>query len=88
VFNDFYQTHVEYEKFYGEQKIELRNKRQTLLLTNDDVLEKEVAGVLCKKGTTMAAAAAETKKLVAFAKKGAEVGATEWKHCGLTHVGC
>jgi hypothetical protein len=27
VFNDFYQTHVEYEKLYGEQKIEVRNKR-------------------------------------------------------------
>ncbi len=87
VFNDFYQAHVEYEKLYGEQKIELRNKRQALLLTNGDVLEKEAAGGLCKKGTAMTAAAAETQKLVAFAKKGEEMGAPERKHCGLTHVG-
>jgi hypothetical protein len=87
VFNDFYQAHVEYEKLYGEQKIEVRNKRQTLLLTNADVMEKEVPGDLHKKGTTMAAAAAATQKLVAFAKKVEEVGAPECKHCGLTHVG-
>jgi hypothetical protein len=87
VFNDFYQAHVEYEKLYGEQKIELRNKWQILVLTNDDVLEKEAAGGLSKKGTDMAAAAAETQKLVAFAKKGEEAGAPECKYCGLTHMG-
>ena len=87
VFDDFYQAHVEYEKLYGEQKIELRNKRQALLHTNCDVLEKEAAGGLRKKGTAMAAAAAETRKLVAFAKKGEEAGAPECKHYGLTHVG-
>ncbi len=54
VFDDFYQAHVEYEKLYGEQKIELRDKRQALLLTNGDVLEKEAAGGLRKKGTAMA----------------------------------
>ena len=41
VFDDFYQAHVQYQKLYGEQKIELRNKRQALLVTNGDVLEKE-----------------------------------------------
>ncbi len=79
---------VNNEKLYGEQKIELRNKWQALLLTNGDVLEKEAAGGLRKKGTTMAAAAAETQKLVAFAKKGEEAGAPECKHYGLTHLGC
>ena len=39
--NDYYKAHVEYEKINGEQKISLRNKRQALILTNDDVLEKE-----------------------------------------------
>jgi hypothetical protein len=58
-----------------------------LLLTNGDVLEKETAGGLRKKGTAMGAATAETEKLVAFAKKGEEAGAPECKHCGLTHVG-
>ena len=58
-----------------------------MLLTNDDVLEKESAGGLRKKGTTMAATAAETQKLVTFAKKGEEAGASECKHCDLTHVG-
>ncbi len=78
---------MEYEKLYGEQKIELRNKWQVLSLTNGDVLEKEAAGGLHKKGTVMAAAAAETQKLVAFSKKGEESGATESKHDGLTHLG-
>jgi hypothetical protein len=57
-FNDFYQVHVEYEKLYGEQKIELRNKRQALLLTNGDVLEKKAGGDLRKKGTAMTVVAA------------------------------
>ncbi len=87
VFNDFYQTHVEYEKLYGEPKIEIRNKWQTLLLTNGNVLEKEAVGRLRKKGTVMTVAAAETEKRVTFAKKGEEADALESKHCGLTHVG-
>ncbi len=78
---------MQYEEIYEKQKIELRNKWQTLLLTDGDVLEKETAGDLRKKGTDMAAAIAETEKLVAFAKKGEETGAPECKHCGLTHVG-
>ncbi len=72
VFDDFYQAHVEYEKVYGEQKIDLRNKRHALLLTSGDVMEKEAAGVLRKKGTAMAADAAETQKVVTFGKKGEE----------------
>ena len=87
VFNDYYKAHVEYEKINGEQKISLRNKRQVLLLTNDDVLEKEAAGGPRKKGTAMVAAAVETEKLVAFAKRGEEAGAPECKHYGLTHTG-
>jgi hypothetical protein len=58
-----------------------------LILTNDDVLEKEAAGDLRKKGTVMATTASETEKLVAFAKKGEEPDTLECKHCGLTHVG-
>jgi hypothetical protein len=49
VFNDCYKTHVEYEKINGEQKIILRNKRQTVLLTNDDTLEEETDGGPWKK---------------------------------------
>ncbi len=88
MFNNFYQSHVEYEKFsYGEQKIELRNKRQTLLLTNDDVVEKETDGDLHKKGTDMTAVVAKTEKMVVFSKKGEGEVAPKFKHCGLTHVG-
>ena len=70
VLNDYTKAHVEYEKLNGEQKIILRNKRLALLLTNDDVLEKETEGGPRKKRTAMVAATVETEKLVVFAKKG------------------
>jgi hypothetical protein len=66
--NPNFRPHPTYlnEKLDREKKIEMRNKEQTLILTNDDVLEilhtsqspspveKETVGDLCKKGTTMA----------------------------------
>jgi hypothetical protein len=48
------EQHMEYEKFYGEQKIKLRNKRQVFLLSNGDVFfywrpakERDGYGVRC-----------------------------------------
>ena len=55
VFDDFYKTHVTYDKTWGEQKIDQRNKKQVLLLTNGDVY-KEAASGQRKKGMTMVTA--------------------------------
>ena len=44
VFDEFYKTHVAYEKAWREKKIDQRNKKKTLLITNGDVLYKDAAG--------------------------------------------
>jgi hypothetical protein len=76
---------VEYEKDKGELKFLVRNKKELLLLTNVDVQEKEGAGGLRKKGMVMVAAA-DTEKVVSFAKKD-EAGARKCGSCGFSHTG-
>ena len=56
-----------------------------MFLTNGDVY-KEAASGQHKKGMAMVTAA-ETEKLVAFAKKDEEAGAADCRHCGLPHKG-
>jgi hypothetical protein len=85
VFDEFYKAHVVYEQAYGDQKISLRNKKQAMFLTNGDVYKESASGQR-KKGMAMVAAA-ETEKLVAFAKKDEEAGAADCRHCGLPHKG-
>ncbi len=84
IFDAFYKAHVEYEKDKGELKFLARNKRQLLLLANGDVQE-EGDGGLRKKDMTMVAAA-DTEKVVSFAKKD-EVGARKCRSCRFSHTG-
>jgi len=86
VFDEYYKAHVDYEKDNGEQKFLARKKKQLLLLTNGDVPEKEGAGGLRKKGMAMVAAA-DTEKIVSFAKKDEEAGARKCRSCGHSHLG-
>ena len=44
VFDEFYKVHVVYEQAYGDQKIALRNKKETMLLTNGDVYKEATSG--------------------------------------------
>ena len=70
---------------YGDQKISLRNKKKSMILTNGDVYKETTSGQR-KKGMTMVTAS-ETEKLVAFAKKNEEAGVAVCKHCGLAQKG-
>ena len=87
VFDEFYEAHVEYERTHGRAKIDARNQKQVLLLTNGtEPRANEAAAGQRKKGVTFMAAA-EEGKMVAFARKGEEAGAAGCPSCGLSHRG-